>query len=554
MRLSAEFIERVESWMHDDPDSVTRQQTEELLLAAKNNDEAAVAVLQQYFGQILQFGTAGLRGPLGPGPSCMNRAVVARAAAGLAGYMSKNGLKKLIVGYDARHNSYRFALDTVEIAAGLGLEALLLPRALPTPVLSFAIRFYKADAGVMVTASHNPAQDNGYKVYLGDGSQIISPIDSDIAREIDSVSRVQDLMRRDSFTVLDDAAVDAYVKRTSSLVHAEISRDLQVVSTSLHGVGDEVWQRVFRNAGFTQLEVVKSQQLPDPDFPTVVFPNPEEAGATDLLLELAEEVQADIAIAHDPDADRCAAAIVDQGVWRLLKGDELGSLLAWWIIERTKLLNLTAPTGTFASSIVSSTLLESIATTNNLKYESTLTGFKWISKISDLSFGYEEALGYCVDPEFVRDKDGISAAVVFVELAAYLKSTGQKITDVLDAISKEFGVYATDQLSVRVANLELIPAAIKRLRETPPATVAGLEVIEVIDLQTGWKHLPPTNGMMLLLKGGRVIARPSGTEPKLKCYLEVVLKDSEIPVARVEAKRLLQDMKRDMAIALGVTE
>ena len=553
MRLSAKFVEHVESWMKDDPDPITKQQTEDLLLAAKNDDQAA-ELLQQYFGPLLQFGTAGLRGSLGPGPSCMNRAVVARAAAGLCTYMSKNGLKKLIVGYDARHNSYRFALDTVEIAAGLGIEALVLPRALPTPVLSFAIRFYKADAGVMVTASHNPAQDNGYKVYLGDGSQIISPTDSDIAFEIAAISKVGDLVRRDTFTLLDDAAVDAYIERTSSLVHTDISKSIQVVSTSLHGVGDEVWQRVFRAAGFTQLEVVKSQQQPDPDFPTVVFPNPEEAGATDLLLELAEGVHADIAIAHDPDADRCAAAIVDQGKWRLLKGDELGSLLAWWIIQRTTVLNIKAPTGTFASSIVSSTLLESIAKAHNLKYQSTLTGFKWISKIEDLSFGYEEALGYCVDPEYVRDKDGISAALVIIELAAYLKSTRQSICDVLDSIAKQFGIHATDQLSVRVAKLELIPAAIKRLRETPPAEVAGLDVVEVIDLQTGWHHLPPTNGMMLLLKGGRVIARPSGTEPKLKCYLEVVLKDAEIPEARLKAQRLLQDMKRDMAIALGVNE
>lgn len=554
MRLSADFIKRVESWMMDDPDPITKQQTADLLQAAKNSDEDAAALLHNYFGPILQFGTAGLRGPLGPGPSCMNRAVVARAAVGLCTYMSKNGLQKLIVGYDARHNSYRFALDTVEIAAGLGIKALLLPRALPTPVLSFAIRFYQADAGVMVTASHNPAQDNGYKVYLGDGSQIIPPVDSDIAAEIDAISSVYDVVRRDSFIVLDDLAINAYIDRCSSLAHQNISRSIQVVSTSLHGVGDEVWQKVFRNAGFTQLEVVKSQQLPDPDFPTVIFPNPEEAGATDLLLELAQDMQADIAIAHDPDADRCAAAIVDNGTWRLLKGDELGTLLAWWMIERAKVLHLRAPSGTFASSIVSSTLLESIAKADHLNYQSTLTGFKWISKIADLSFGYEEALGYCVDPEYVRDKDGISAALVIVELAAYLKSIGQSINEVLNAIAEQFGVYATDQLSVRVANLNLIPAAMKRLRETPPSTVAGLNVLEVIDLQTGWKHLPPTNGMMLLLNGGRVIARPSGTEPKLKCYLEVVLKNGDVSNARLQARRVLEEMKRDMALELAVNE
>ncbi len=553
MSLSPELIERIETWMLDDPDTLTRTQTEQFLRLAQAGEVDAIEKLTECFGQILQFGTAGLRGPLGPGPSCMNRAVVARAVAGLSHYLKKNNLKKLIVGYDARHNSHRFALDTVEIASGLGIEALLLPRALPTPVLSFAIRFYEADAGVMVTASHNPAQDNGYKVYLGDGSQIIAPIDSEIAGEIDNITSVLSLTRSDNYKTLDESAVDAYVARTSSLKHPDISSDIHVVSTSLHGVGDEVWQRVFRRAGFTALEVVESQQKPDPDFPSVVFPNPEEEGATDLLLALAKQVHADIAIAHDPDADRCAAAIVENGLWRLLKGDELGSLLAWWLIKRSEILGIQPPSGTFASSIVSSTLLESIAHTHRLKYQSTLTGFKWISKIPDLSFGYEEALGYCVDPEYVRDKDGISAAIVVVELAAYLKSQGISVSQVLNEIAAEYGVFATDQLSVRVANLALIPEAMKKLRDNPPTSVAGLKVLEVIDLQQGWKHLPPTNGIMLFLDGGRVIARPSGTEPKLKCYLEVKSKNPNIEEARRNGKSVLQDMKQDMAIALGVS-
>lgn len=554
MSLSAELITRIETWMNDDPDEVTKNQTQKLLEAALQNDSDATALLTTYFGPILQFGTAGLRGPLGPGPSCMNRAVVARAAAGLCRYLLKNRGKKLIVGYDARHNSYRFALDTVEIASGLGIEALLLPRALPTPVLSFAIRHYNADAGVMVTASHNPAQDNGYKVYLEDGSQIIPPVDSGIAEEIDAVFSVQELERKTTFTLLGDEAVDAYIERTASLVHPDVSRTINVVSTSLHGVGDEVWQRVFQKAGFSSLKVVESQQRPDPDFPTVKFPNPEEKGATDLLIELAHEATADIAIAHDPDADRCAMAIVDNGNWRLLKGDELGSLLAWWMVKRREHFNLSPLNGTFASSIVSSTLLKSIADKYGLNYQSTLTGFKWISKISDLVFGYEEALGYCVDPDGVRDKDGISAALLAAELAAFLKSQDMSVSDVLYQIAEEFGVFQTDQLSVRVANLDLIPQAIKRLRETPPASVAGLKVTDVIDLQLGWMHLPPTNGMMLLLDGGRVIARPSGTEPKLKCYLEVVIKNVEVSEAKDQATKRLEDMKRDMAIALGITE
>lgn len=553
MSLSPETIKRIEEWIHDDPDSITQTQTKELLQSARAGNQEATDALQFYFGPILQFGTAGLRGPLGPGPSCMNRAVVARAAAGLCNYLLENNLRKLIVGYDARHNSYRFALDTVEIAAGLGIEALLLPKALPTPVLSFAIRYYSADAGVMVTASHNPAADNGYKVYLGDGSQIISPVDSEIAAHIDEITSVTALKRSDTYQVLDEAAVEAYIERTSSLVHPQIARTIKVVSTSLHGVGDEVWQKVFYKAGFDSLTVVESQQHPDPDFPTVRFPNPEEQGATDLLIELAQQQNADVAIAHDPDADRCACAIIENGAWRLLRGDELGSLLAWWLIERAQVLNIEAPRGTFASSIVSSTLLEAIAHKHNLNYQSTLTGFKWISKIPDLAFGYEEALGYCVDPEVVRDKDGISAAIVAVELAAYLKSKSLSISDVLHQIANEYGVYATDQLSVRVANLALIPEAIKRLRENPPSKVAGLDVLEVVDLQNGWKHLPPTNGMMLLLDGGRVIARPSGTEPKLKCYLEVTIQSTDIQKAQNDVALLLKAMKTDMAIALGVS-
>ncbi|MEN9922734.1 MAG: hypothetical protein RIS09_248 [Actinomycetota bacterium] len=553
MSLNQEFVEKIELWIDDDPDDVTRGETKLLLSHAQSGDVEAATKLQACFGEILQFGTAGLRGPLGPGPSCMNRAVVARAAAGLCGYMKKSGLTTLIVGYDARHNSKQFAIDTVEIATGLGIQAMLLPRSLPTPVLSFAIKFYQADAGVMVTASHNPAQDNGYKVYLGDGSQIIAPIDSAIAAEIATIRSVKALPRSTNYQVLQSEAVDAYITRTASLVHPKVSRDIHVVSTSLHGVGDEVWQKVFHAAGFKQLHVVESQREPNPDFPTVVFPNPEEAGATDLLLELAEKMHADVAIAHDPDADRCAAAILDRGVWRLLKGDELGSLLAWWLIERCRVLGLELPQGTFASSIVSSTLLQSLATSNNLKYQTTLTGFKWISKISDLRFGYEEALGYAVDPEFVRDKDGISAGIVFVEMCAYLKSIGSSVSEILDRIGLQYGVHATDQLSVRMANLELIPQAVSNLRANPPREVAGLQVVEVVDLQSGWKHLPPTNGMMLLLDGGRVIARPSGTEPKLKCYLEVIIKSDDVATARREASQRLERMKQDMAIALGVT-
>ncbi|MEY3277983.1 MAG: hypothetical protein RLZZ426_469 [Actinomycetota bacterium] len=551
--MSESLIKKVQEWIADDPDLSTREQAQEVLNDAIEGDAVALEQLRTWFGPMLAFGTAGLRGPLGPGPSCMNRAVVMRAAAGLCKYLVSNNAKKIVVGYDARHRSLDFALDTVAIAAGFGLEALLLPRTLPTPVLAYSIGYYKADAGVMVTASHNPAQDNGYKVYLADGSQIVPPADIDIAAQIALVSSVSDLELSDNWESAEEDVVTSYVAATTKVADQKSEHNLIVASTPLHGVGNEVWTSVFDSIGFGQLHVVTEQAEPDPDFPTVVFPNPEEAGATDLLLALAAHVSADIAIAHDPDADRCAAGVRDaQGVWRLLRGDEVGALLGWWNIERRSVFGLSPLSGTYAASVVSSTLLSKIAASNNLKYATTLTGFKWISKVDGLVFGYEEALGYCVDPGSVRDKDGISASTRLCEMAAHLKATGKTVDQILDQLAKEFGLHRTDQLSVRMNDLAAIPAAVSLLRSNPPTSVAGLAVVETVDLKNGWNGLPPTDGIMLILDGGRVIARPSGTEPKLKCYLEVVVDAGDLPNAKTTAESLIQQMKKDMAVALGV--
>ncbi len=553
MALSSELVAKVTAWIADDPDESTASHAQRLLDDSQRGDEFAQRELETCFGEFLQFGTAGLRGPLGPGPSCMNRAVVIRAARGLINYLVKQDARRIVVGYDARHRSIDFALDTVSIAAAAGLEAILLPRALPTPVLAFAIRSLEADAGVMVTASHNPANDNGYKVYLGDGSQIIPPQDGEIASEISSVVSAREVPMSDDWESADESVIDEYISSCVAMLDTSAPRKIRIAYTPLHGVGFETLAKVFEAAAMGTVDVVEAQAHPDPDFPTVAFPNPEEAGATDALLTLAAAHDCDIAIANDPDADRCALAAKNpDGTWRLLRGDEVGALLGWWTIRRSGVFGLPRPTGTFAASIVSATLLHKMAVRNGLKYQSTLTGFKWIAKIPDLTFGYEEALGYCVDADSVRDKDGISAALRLAELAAWLLATNQTVATLLDDIAREYGLHATDQLSVRMTNLADIPAAVNRLRANPPATLAGREVTTAFDLKNGFEGLPPTDGFLLAFEGGRVIVRPSGTEPKLKCYLEVVVEGNNVENSRIEADGLMAQLKSEMKSALGL--
>ncbi len=518
------LLETARAWLAEDPDPATASELSALLSRAEAGDGAATTELVDAFDGSLQFGTAGLRGRLGPGSNRMNRVVVARAAAGLAAYLLANGGTAVVVGYDARRNSDVFARDTARIMAGAGIAASVLPTALPTPVLAFAIRESGCAAGVMVTASHNPPDDNGYKVYLGDGSQIVPPADADISACIAAVGPLASIPQSDDYEVLGGNLVDAYVARAVSLL-GDGPREVSAVYTAMHGVGGEVFMRAVEEAGFRVPSKVAAQFEPDGRFPTVSFPNPEEPGAMDLSLGEARAHGADVIIANDPDADRCAVGIHCGGDYRMLSGDEVGALLGWWIVERGRRDGVPAA-GVFAESIVSGTLLERIATDAGLGYATTLTGFKWISKVAGLRFGYEEALGYCVDPAAVKDKDGISAALLILEMVAALKAQDEAPQDVLDALARKYGLYATSQLSVRTSDLARIAAMMARLRADPPTVLAGREVLVVDDLEKGGDGLPPTDGVRLTLRNARVIVRPSGTEPKLKCYLQVV-----VPVA-----------------------
>ncbi|MFF3915173.1 phospho-sugar mutase [Streptomyces sp. NPDC001852] len=540
-----DLMAEASAWLAEDPDPETRDELAKLIEAGD------VRELSARFSGTLQFGTAGLRGELGAGPMRMNRSVVIRAAAGLAAYLKKTGHAGglVVIGYDARHKSADFARDTAAVMTGAGLRAAVLPRPLPTPVLAFAIRHLGAVAGVEVTASHNPPRDNGYKVYLGDGSQIVPPADAEIAAEIDAIASLNDVPRPDSgWEILDDAVLDAYLARTDAVLAAGSPRTARTVYTAMHGVGKDVLLAAFARAGFPEPVLVAEQAEPDPDFPTVAFPNPEEPGAMDLAFTQARTTDPDLVIANDPDADRCAVAVKDGGDWRMLRGDEVGALLAAHLVRR-------GATGVFAESIVSSSLLGRIAEKANLPYEETLTGFKWIARVDGLRYGYEEALGYCVDPEGVRDKDGITAALLITELASVLKEEGRTLLDLLDDLAVEHGLHATDQLSVRVQDLSLIADAMGRLREQPPTELAGLAVVRAEDLTRGTDRLPPTDGLRYTLDGARVIVRPSGTEPKLKCYLEVVVPVADhaaLPAARARATELLTTIKRDLSAAAGI--
>jgi phosphomannomutase len=545
-----ELRKRARAWAADDPDPTTRAELEALL------EQGDAAELADRFDGTLEFGTAGLRGELGAGSNRMNRVVVSRAAAGLAAYLNEQDLGQrgagrdaaVVIGYDARHNSDVFARDTAEVMTGAGVRALVLPRPLPTPVLAFAIRELGCAAGVMVTASHNPPRDNGYKVYLGDGSQIVPPVDTEIAAHIEAVGPLADVPRGDGWTVLGDSIVDSYLDTVAGLA-GDGPCDLRLVYTPLHGVGGSSAVQVLETAGFDAPYVVPEQEQPDPDFPTVAFPNPEEPGAMDLAMALAAARNVDLVVANDPDADRCAAAVPEAHGWRMLRGDEVGVLLAHHLITG-------GHTGTYACSIVSSTLLGTMATAAGQPFVETLTGFKWISKVDGLVFGYEEALGYCVDPEHVKDKDGVSALLLLCELAAAEKAQGRTLVDVLDDLALAHGLHATDQLSVRVTDPAEIEAAMKRLRSVPPTSLGGLRVESIDDLSRGDGGLPPTEGLRYRLQSGaRVIVRPSGTEPKLKCYLEVVVPvDAEagVDAARISAAARLDALRSDVRSAAGL--
>jgi phosphomannomutase len=515
------LVTEVQEWIADDPDPITAAQLQQWL------DTSNEAELRTSFNGFLQFGTAGLRGPIRPGPSGMNRAVVGRTASGLVAYMKERNLTSVVIGRDARYGSEDYTFETAEIMSGAGMKVFVLPRPLPTPILAFATNELGCDVGIMVTASHNPPEDNGYKVYLGGtvdgiqyrGSQIVSPTDISIAQKIDAIASLKEQPRGKVWTVLNEEIIDKYINQTALL--ATNPGSLRIVYTAMHGVGTETIQRVFHKAGFASPILVDAQAAPDPDFPTVAFPNPEEPGAIDLALETAKSCDADLVIANDPDADRCAAAVKDPVTgWRMLRGDELGAIFGESIARKTT-------TGIFANSIVSSSILKKIAAHYTIDFKETLTGFKWLAKIPGLTYGYEEALGYAVDPKAVNDKDGISAALTLAQIATDLATEGKTLLDLLAEIWTRHGFHATEQISIRLSDLSHVGIILGRLRSNPPQEIAGRLVRSIDDLAAPTDGLPPTDGMRIWLDGEvRIIIRPSGTEAKMKCYIEVIDKDS----------------------------
>ena len=512
--IDEQFRLEILDWIANDPDPETA-----LLLGkwlAENNEDE----LRKSFSGVLEFGTAGLRGPVRPGPSGMNRAVVGRTAAGIADFLISRGLSKVIIGRDARHGSLEFAQESAEIFSGAGLDVYLLPRELPTPVLAFAVNELKMDCGIMVTASHNPAIDNGYKVYLGGtvegiayrGSQIIAPVDTDISKRISEVKLPSP--KGSSWKVVGEDLISKYVESCAGNLREVQSQ--KIVYTAMHGVGTETLLSVFNEAKFTPPILVTEQSEPNPDFPTVAFPNPEEPGAIDLAIKLAKKESADLVIANDPDADRCAVAAKDSsGHWRMLRGDELGTLLGHYISKKQSVKGKI-----FATTIVSSSALKKIAANSGASFVETLTGFKWLSKIENLVFGYEEAIGYCVDPSKVNDKDGISAALKIAQINSELMARGSNVFAYLDEIWSEIGYHRTEQLSIRVSEISTIKKILSALKSNPLTEIAGHKVTNFEDLS---KASVPTTGLRIRCgENIRVIVRPSGTEPKLKTYIEVV--------------------------------
>lgn len=558
--MNDQLLATAREWAAHDPDGQTSSALLASIEAASAGDEGALAELRAAMNGPLEFGTAGLRGEIGPGESRMNLAVVIRATAGLAAYLKTQTERepRVVIGCDARHGSVDFARAAARVVSAAGCRALALPLSHPTPLTSFAVRALDADAGIMITASHNPAKDNGYKVYLGgsvvtdagQGAQIVPPHDAGIAAAI-AAAAPADEVPQDEERIEQVDPRDDYVAAAAALATGEHRGDLKITLTAMHGVGGALTERVLKEAGFTQVSLVAEQAAPDPDFPTVSFPNPEEPGALDLAMAHAREHGSDLIIAVDPDADRCALAIPDEesaSGWRQLTGDETGSILGEFLAER-------APKGgVFANSIVSSRQLERIAVAHGLDYRHTLTGFKWIARTPGIVFGYEEAIGFCPDPEHARDKDGISTSVVAASLFAELKAQGRTGQDELERMARAYGCYVTMPLTFRVENLGLIAEGMDRLRENPPAQLAGSPVVSVVDMSRGWDGLPGTNAIMVTTEANdRVIARPSGTEPKLKCYLEVILPVEEgAPVPWSQARERLETIKAEFGAAIGI--
>lgn len=547
MRLTPELRDAAMRWLADDVDQETKAELQRILASAMGGDSSAVAELADRMSGPLTFGTAGLRGPVRAGPNGMNRAVVTRTTAGLAAWLDSNGHAggPVFVGRDARHGSAEFAETAASVLVAAGYLVRVLPEPLPTPITAFLVRASAAVAGIQITASHNPPQDNGYKLYLADGSQVVPPEDRIIEAAIRGAPAAYSVPTTPGATPVTEAEIDGYLDRIATLPRGS-ARELRVVLTPMHGVGGATAVAALRRCGFTDVHLVERQAEPDPDFPTVSFPNPEEPGATDLLLATAAEVNADLAIALDPDADRCALGVRDGEGWRMLRGDETGVLLGSHVLST--LDRAVHPDPLVATTIVSSSMLKSIASAHSARYAETLTGFKWLVRAGDgLVYAYEEALGHCVDPDSVRDKDGISAAVVACDLAATLRANGRDLPSALDDLAVAHGLHLTEQISVRVTETRRIAELMASLRASAPSSLGGVEV-STEDL------LPEADVLRLRGSGLRVVLRPSGTEPKLKAYLEIVepVPDAAgLPGARERATARLATLREEVTALLG---
>ena len=532
----SDVIALAEAWRNQDPDTETVVELDAIIALARTGDDSALTELHDRFDARLAFGTAGLRGELGAGPNRMNRLLVQQAAYGFGQFLlGRESTPSVVIGYDGRINSDVFARDSAEIFAGLGIAVELFPRMIPTPVVATAVRSRGVSAGVMVTASHNPPRDNGYKVYLGGadaGSQIVSPADTEIEELILAAAAMNaaEFPRSDSYTLVPESVIDDYIAETSA-VSTLPAHPVPFVYTALHGVGWEVSQRCYLAAGLGEAVVVSEQIYPDGEFPTVAFPNPEEPGALDLAYETADKAGIDLIIANDPDADRLAVAVKNGGVWRRLTGNEVGMLLGWRAAERHR---GSSEPAALAASIVSSPALKAVAEHYGIDFSYTLTGFKYVNRVPNLLFGYEEALGYLVDPVKVRDKDGISAAVDFLAMAGELRGRGMTVSDHLAEFTDRFGAFASTQVSIRVSHLSELSVISDRFRTNPPAALGGHRVVAVDDFAHGFEEFDPTDLIRLTIEGGsRVIVRPSGTEPKLKIYIDAAVTEGSDRAERV---------------------
>ncbi|KIP52659.1 phospho-sugar mutase [Leucobacter komagatae] len=570
------LLERARNWAAHDIDPVTKAEAERLVAQAEAGDESARLELEESFAGRLAFGTAGLRGRLGAGPARMNRVVVSQTSAGFAAFLLERAARgeassppSVVIGYDARVNSDVFARDAAEIMSAAGVQVTLLPSAGPTPLVAFAVRYLESSAGIMVTASHNPPRDNGYKVYLGDadaGSQIVAPADARIAELIDSAAAqpVTELARSSAYTIAGPELADTYVTRTASSLLAgfPVTHDgstlnteipLKVVYTAMHGVGAEIANRVFLASGLPLPIPVPEQNDPDGNFPTVDFPNPEEPGALDLAYRTAREVGAELIIAHDPDADRLAIALPhleEEAGFRRLTGNELGLLLGWRAAERAlqDAEERKVPlTGTLACTIVSSPALRAVAADYGLDYAETLSGFKWVSRVPNLLFGFEEALGYLTQPHVVRDKDGISASADAIAMARWAKGRGTDVWGLLEEATERFGHFASSQITLRLDSMAAAADLSAQIRTSPPTAFGVRAVNETKDLlQPGLAEVPANVLRYDLADGSRVMIRPSGTEPKLKVYIDTFSEKGKPSKRRAAAERSLAELEVDV--------